>query len=294
MPVVRSVLFAAVPFLALAACAPPEHAAGANVDDFGDTIRVAPPAQRIVSLIPATTEILFALGAGGRLVGRTHWDRWPDAARFVPDLGDGIRPNVEAVLAARPDLVVLYASGDNRAAAARLRDAGVRTLAIKVDSIAEFRRAARLLGRLTGDSARGVAVVDSVDATLARVRAATRSLPRPTVFIRSWKAPLLTIGGGSFMTELLDIAGARNVYDERPEPSPQVSLEDVIRRDPELVLASPEGRADILADPAWQSLRAVREGRVLAFDYELVARPSVRLGEAAVALATLLHPELEL
>jgi iron complex transport system substrate-binding protein len=286
----RLVVFA---LLALPACAPPERAAGAAgpaVDDFGDSIRVSPPARRIVSLIPATTEILFAIGAGDRLVGRTHWDRWPDSATLVPDLGDGIRPNVEAVLAARPDLVVLYGSDDNRAAAERLRDAGVRTLALRVDSIAEFRRVTRLLGLMVGDSARGAAVVDSVDATMERVRAATRGRPRPTVFIRSWKTPLLTIGGGSFMTELLDIAGARNVYGELSAPSPQVTLEDVVRRDPDLVLASPEGRADILADPTWRGVRAVREGRVLAFDYELVARPSVRLGEAAVALARLLHP----
>src|SRR5687768_11276092 len=227
VPVVRFGPRSVLAVLALAACAPPEPSAGAGVDDFGDSIRVAPAARRIVSLIPATTEILFAIGAGDRLVGRTHWDRYPDSARLVPDLGDGIRPNVEAVLAARPDLVVLYASGDNRAAAARLRGAGVRTVALKVDSIAEFRRATRLLGRLVGDSARGAAVVDSVDAPMARVRAATRALPRPTVFIRSWKTPLLTIGGGSFMTELLDIAGARNVYAELPGPSPQVSLEDV-------------------------------------------------------------------
>ncbi|HEX6058214.1 MAG TPA: helical backbone metal receptor [Gemmatimonadaceae bacterium] len=294
MPVLRSVRLVAALVLALGACAPPERGADAAVDDFGDTIRVVPAARRIVSLNPATTEILFALGAGDRLVGRTRWDRYPDAALAVPDLGDGIRPNVEAVLAARPDLVVLYASDDNRAAAQRLRAAGVRTVAVKVDSVAEFRRVARLLGRLAGDSLRGEAVVDSVDATLARVRAATRGLERPTVFIRSWKAPLLTIGGGSFMTELLDVAGARNVYAELPGPSPHVSLEDVVRRDPDVVLASPEGRDDILADPAWRGVRAVREGRVLAFDYELVARPSVRLGEAAVALGRLLHPGLEL
>lgn len=294
MPVVRSAPLVAALLVASAACAPAERPAGAALDDFGDTIRVAPPAARIVSLIPATTEILFALGAGDRLVGRTHWDVYPDSARLVPDLGDGIRPNVEAVLAARPDLVVLYAGDDNRAAAARLRAGGVRTVALKVDSIAEFRRVTRVLGRLVGDDARGEAVVDSVDATLARVREATAALPRPAVFIRSWKTPLLTIGGGSFMTELLDIAGARNIYGELPQPSPQVSLEDVVRRDPDLVLASPEGRADILADPAWRAVRAVREGRVLAFDYELVARPSVRLGEAAVALATLLHPGLDL
>jgi iron complex transport system substrate-binding protein len=301
MPFLRSRRFAAALLLAIAVaataigCAPAERDAGAGeVDDFGDTVRIAPSAVRVVSLIPATTEILFAIGAGSRLVGRTHWDRYPDSAQLVPDLGDGIRPNVEAILAARPDLVVLYASADNRTAAARLRAAGVRTLAVRVDSIAEFRRVTRLLARATGDAARGDAVVDTVDATLARVRGATREVHRPRVFIRSWKSPLLTIGGGSFMTELLDIAGARNVYADLPEPSPQVTLEDVLRRDPDIVLASPGGRADVLDDPAWQGLRAVRGGRVLAFDYELVARPSVRLGEAAIALARLLHPELGL
>jgi ABC-type Fe3+-hydroxamate transport system substrate-binding protein len=293
MPVSRFGRLASLVMLAAVACAPPERASGAGVDDFGDSIRVGPPARRIVSLIPATTEIFFAVGAGDRLVGRTHWDRWPDSAALVPDLGDGIRPNVEAVLAARPDLVVLYASDDNRAAAARLREAGVRTLALRVDSIAEFRRVTRLLGRLVGDSTRGESVVDSVDATLARVRAATRGRERPTVFLRSWKTPLLTIGGGSFLTELLDIAGARNTYAEEPTPSPQVTLEDVMRRDPDVVLASPEARADILADPSWRGLRAVREGRVLALDQELMARPGVRLGEAAVALARLLHPGLQ-
>ena len=294
MPVVRFSGLVVALLLALPACAPPERAPHVAVDDFGDRIRVSPRARRIVSLMPATTEILFAVGAGDRLVGRTHWDRYPDSASLVPDLGPGIRPNVEAVLAARPDLVVLYASADNRAAALRLREGGVRTLALRVDSIAEFRRAVRLLARMTGDSARGDGVVDSVDATMARVRAATRGLAPPTVFIRSWKTPLLTIGGGSFMSELLEIAGARNVYGELPDPSPQVSLEDVVRRDPDFVLASPEGRADILADPSWRALRAVREGRVLAIDQELVARPSVRLGEAAVSLARSLHPTLEL
>jgi len=107
------------------------------VDDFGAPVHagsVQSP-SRIVSLNPTTTEILFALGAGARLVGRTHWDVWPDSARLVPDVGDGLRPNVEAVLARHPQLVVLYASADNRSAARRLRSAGVDVLALKVDRI---------------------------------------------------------------------------------------------------------------------------------------------------------------
>src|SRR4051812_28655596 len=134
-------------------------------DTFGDL--VSPPARvtRIVSLTPATTEILFALGAGDRVVGRDMYSHWPDAALHVADLGPGLRPNVEAVLAAHPDLVLLYASEGNRAAAQRLRQAGITTAAFKVDRIEQFDFLTRFLGRLIGDSARGALVADTVKRT---------------------------------------------------------------------------------------------------------------------------------
>lgn len=262
----------------------------ARVDDFGDTLRLAASPKRIVSLNPTTTEMMFALGAGHRLVGRTTWDFYPDSARLIPDLGNGIRPNVEAVLAARPDLVVLYASADNAAAARALRSANVATLALKIDSIGDFRRALALVGLALGDSARAAAVSDSVMRSIARARNATLGNARPTVFWHMWDSPLLTIGGGSYLSELVAIAGGRNVYDSLPQPSPQIAFEDLARRDPEVILAAPEGVARILADPAWRRLKAVRTGRVLAVDTTLVFRPSVRLGEAALSLAALLHP----
>lgn len=268
-------------------------AAAIRTDDFGDLVSAATRPQRIVSLNPSTTELLFALGAGSRLVGRTEWDLVPDSARFVPDLGDGIRPNLEAVLATRPDLVVLYASADNRAAARTLRAAGVTTLALKIDRIADFRRAARLLGAATGESARAETVVDSVDRTLDRVRAATAGRPRPEVFWHIWEAPLITIGGGSFMSELVDIAGGANAYAFLPDVSPQVSMEDLVRRDPDVILAGPLRARALRADPAWRRMRAVRDGRVMVVDTMLVSRASVRLGEAAVSIARLLHPAVQ-
>lgn len=262
----------------------------AAVDDFGDSLRLSAPPARIVSLNPTITEMIFALGAGSRLVGRTTWDLYPDSARLIPDLGNGIRPNVEAVLAARPDLVVLYASADNEAAARALRGAGIATLALKIDSIAEFRRALALVGAALGDSARAAAVSDSVMRSIERARAATSGKSRPTVFWHMWDSPLLTIGGGSYLTELVNIAGGRNVYDSIPEPSPQIAFEDLAKRDPDAILSTPQGVQRILADAAWKNLRAVRTGRVLAVDTTLVFRPSVRLGEAALSLARLLHP----
>jgi iron complex transport system substrate-binding protein len=288
-----SLRYFSVVAILLAACSPERaRARTAITDDFGDTIVVGKTPQRVVSLNPATTEIVFAIGAGDRLVGRTHWDLYPAEASKVPDLGGGIRPNVEAVLGARPDLVLLYASIDNRPAAARLRTAGINTLSLKIDHIADFHRAVRLTGLLLGDSAKAVLVSDSVQRTLDRVRSATAGLPTPTVFWHIWDAPLITIGGGSYMNELITIAGGRNVYGDMEAVSPTVGIEDVLRRNPRYVITGPEGAAKIKADPHWSVAPAVRGGRILVVDTALVGRPAVRLGEAALEMATLLHPEL--
>jgi ABC-type Fe3+-hydroxamate transport system substrate-binding protein len=259
-------------------------------DDYGHVVAIRSAPRRIVSLNPATTELLFAIGAGNRVVGRTHYDLWPDSARLVSDLGAGIRPNIEAVLATRPDLVILYASSDDRSAADQLIAAGIPTAAFRIDRIADFRRVTLDLGQLVADTLRARTVVDSVAATLDRVRRATAALPRPRVFFHAWEKPLITIGGGSFLSELVSIAGGENVYGSLTEPSAAVTFEDVVRRDPDIVLVSPIERARMLASDRWRSLRAVRAGRVLAYDTNLVGRPSVKLGQAAVSLASLLHP----
>jgi ABC-type Fe3+-hydroxamate transport system substrate-binding protein len=267
-------------------------AAAIVIDDFGDSLRVGQPFKRIVSLDPTITEILFAIGAGDKLVGRSHWDAWPTAALRLPDLGPGIRPNVEAVLARRPDLVLLYASQDNRGAAAKLRAAGVATAAFRVDQIDAFRRVTPLLGRLSGDSLAARLTVDTVNRSLERVREATAGRPRPKVLIPAWDTPLLVIGGGSFVSQVVSIAGGDNVYGAIPERSPQVTLEDVVRHDPDVILIGPERRQRYLSHPRWQTLRAVRQGHVLALDTALVWRASTRLGEAAASIARLLHPDV--
>jgi len=263
-------------------------------DDYGTAIDATAPATRIVSLNPTTTEILFAIGAGGQVVGRSRWDEWPVAAREVPEVGDAIRPSVERILASRPDLVVLYASGDNRAAAVALEGAGVRVVALRVDRIADFQRCVLLLGALTGRGSEARHAVDTVTRSLEEVRVVMRHATRPTVFLHAWDNPLMAIGGGSFLSELVDIAGGRNVYGDRREASPQVSFEDLVQRDPDVVLAGPSEGPRLRGDARWQLLRAVREGRVLAYDTALVARPSMRLGEAARSIAGVLHPGVEI
>ena len=260
----------------------------AVLDDFGDTIAGGAPASRIVSLNPVATEVLFAMGAGSRVVGRTHWDLYPEAARAVADLGDGMQPNVEAVLGARPDLVVLYAGNANRGAAERLRRAGIATLSIRTDHVADFRRAVRLLSRIAGDTEAGNLLADSVERSLRAVAARPRPATPPTVFWVMWETPLYTIGGGSYLTELVQAAGARNVFGDLPAASPQVTMEELVRRNPDYVLTAPSGAALIRGGAAWRAVPAVRAGRILIVDTTLVGRPGVRLGEAARHLRSLI------
>ncbi|MGH7694371.1 MAG: ABC transporter substrate-binding protein [Gemmatimonadaceae bacterium] len=246
--------------------------------------------HRIVSLNPTTTELLFALGARARLVGRSRWDVFPPAARRITDVGDALRPNVERVLAVEPDLVVVYESPENAAAVERLRASGVAVLVLRIDLLKDLRRAIDTLGVLLGDTTQANLVRDSVFASLHRVRDATAGLERPTVFWHVWDSPIITLGSGSFLTELVNIAGGRNVYEDINAPSATVSLEDIVRRNPHYILAAPVTAAHIRADPQWRAVPAVREGRVIVFDTVLVGRPSVRLGEAARSLGRLLHP----
>lgn len=292
----RSAAFVAL-VLSVGACGGTESSSASasnailGVDDFGDTIRIASPAARVVSLNPVTTELLFALGAGDRLVGRTHWDLYPAEAKQVTDIGDGMNPNVEAVLGQRPDLVLLYASESNRSAVAQLHAAGVATIAYRTDRIADLSRVVPVVAKALGVEAQGTLVADSVVASIARVRAEQAdSASRVTAFWHIWTNPLLTIGRTSYLSELLEAAGGKNIFADLDAPSPQVTLEEIARRDPDVLLAGPVNAERIRNDPRWSAVRAVREGRVLVVDTTVVGRPGVRMGEAARSLRGLLHP----
>ncbi len=261
------------------------------LDDFGDTVRTGAAAQRVVSLNPVTTELIFALGEYARLVGRTHWDTFTEAMRAVPDVGDGMMPNVEAVLGQRPDLVILYATGSNRAAAMQLRRAGVATLAYRTDRIADLPRIAPILAAALGRADANTAVSDTVIATLDSLRAIEPVGRRVRAFWHVWDAPVLTIGRGSYLSELLEVAGGENIFADLEAPSPQVTLEEIARRDPDVILAGPTAAATMRAHQGWQAVRAVREGRILVIDTTIVGRPGVRMGEAAAHLRALLYPQ---
>jgi iron complex transport system substrate-binding protein len=254
------------------------------VDDAGDTVTVATPVARVASLIPATTELLFAIGAGDAVVGRTTWCDYPPAASRVTNLGDGINPTMETILAVHPALVLLYNSAQNASAAERLRALGIPTALLNTDRLEDVDRVSRLLGRITGH-ARGA---DSVAAVFDSALAAAAPAPtvrRPKVLLLVWEQPPMTIGRSSFLSELVRRAGGENLFDDVTSTSGVVSVEAVARRDPDLILTTTDGPAAFIHRPEWQVVRAVRERRLLQVTGSEFNRPSPRAPMAVRALA---------
>lgn len=265
-------------------------------DDLGRTVRLPGPPDRIVSLVPPITEVLYALGAGPRVVGRTRFGTHPPAAAEVPSVGDGMRPSLEMVMDRRPDAVVLYAGSANRSTVDRLESLGVPTVALRHDTFADLYRNIRRLGRLTGreDAARELA--DDIRCRLDAVASRTAEAPPRRVYYEVWSEPPITVGAGSYLDSLLTLAGGRNVFGDLEAPSPQVSLESVVSRDPQIVIAPRRAGEDAPTPPShrpgWDALDAVREGRVRQVDGDLIHRLGPRIAEGALHLARTVHPEM--
>jgi ABC-type Fe3+-hydroxamate transport system substrate-binding protein len=264
--------------------APAPRATSGLVDDAGDTLALDTPAGRVVSLIPAATELLFAIGADSVVVGRTSYCDYPAAASAVADLGDGIKPSVEAVLARRPDLVILYNSGQNAAVAGRLRDLGIASLRINTDALSDVPRVARMLGRLTGHQRGADSVAAVFDTALANATRRAGS-SRPKVLLLVWEQPPMTIGQGSFLSELVERAGGENLFADVAASSGVVSIEAVAARNPDLIFTTTQGPSAFAGRPEWQVVPAVRQRRFLRVSGSEFDRPSPRAPAAIRQLA---------
>jgi ABC-type Fe3+-hydroxamate transport system substrate-binding protein len=273
--------------------AQPSPAGGAGDARRADEAR-RDEARRIVSLIPAATEILFAIGAGDRLVGRTRWGVYPAPARAVPDVGDGVRPALELVVAQQPDLVILYAGAENAGVAERLGDLGISTLSLHHDTLADLDRNILALGEATGCSTSARRLQSHIREALSRVTASVRSRDRARVYYDVWADPPITIGRGSYLDVLIQTAGGLNVFGDLVDPSPQVSLEAIVARGPDVILhpvSRHEQRSAPEERPGWTIVPAVGSGRVHRIDGDLAHRLGPRVAEAALQIARVLHPD---
>ncbi|MEX0890785.1 MAG: helical backbone metal receptor [Gemmatimonadota bacterium] len=282
----------------MAACGGPDAPSSAApiqvTDDAGRTVRLQAPAARVLSLIPAQTEAVRTLAGPGALVARTRWDTDP-ALAHLPVTQDALTPSVEWIVAQAPDLVIAWADADARSVVGRLEAVGIPVYAARVETLAEVDATLRRLGLLLGRQARADSLRAAIAADHAAVREAVAGREVPSVLYVVGTAPPTVAGPGTYVDELITLAGGRNVFHDARRPWPQVGMEAVVARAPDVVLIvrdrpPADPAAALAALPGWRALGAVREGRVVALDADVFNRPGVRVGEAARLLAEALHP----
>jgi iron complex transport system substrate-binding protein len=249
---------------------------------------------RIVSLAPSTTEILFAIGLGARLVGTCAQCDYPAAAVAVPRVGSYLTPSVEAVLGRRPDLVIAVPTPANREAVRALERLGTRVLVVRDRVLADLWDGMRAVGEATGHAAAARRLEDAVRRELDRVAACVAGRRRPRVLMVVGHRPLIVVGGGTLQHELLEIAGGENLGADIGAAFPQTSLEVVAARAPDVIVDAAMG-GEHGGDALFGSLRhvpAVRDGRIVSLSADDLLRTGPRVGAAARRLAAVLHPEV--
>ncbi len=274
----------------LLACSNGETDSGGPLaDDAGRAVSLDVTPTRIVSLAPGLTEMLFALGAGDRVVGRTRWCDYPPRVTDIPSVGDGLSPNVESILSRRPDLVVFYASPANETAISQLEQLGVTTLSLLTDDLEDLMRSTRLLGRVTGDSEMADSLADWLGREIAALERTRPTWDDPSVLMVAWDNPPIVIGESSFLSEIVEIAGAQNSFGDVDRPSLTVSIETIAARDPDLVLVvSDSGVPAWAARPEWRVVGAVHDSRFVVVRGSEFGRPSFRAPQAIRRLRTAL------
>jgi len=265
----------------------------------GEAAEAAPPG-RVVSLVPAITETLFALGLGPRVVGVSSYCDYPPEARSLPKVGTFSEPVAEAIVTLHPDLVLTSPSPGNETSVRAVERSGIRVAVVQSEGgLGESRAAMLAVADAVGEHEAGLRLVGAIDARIAAVGARAAALAHPVAAVVVGREPLVLAGPASYLGELLVLAGGRNVADPVGGRWPQVGIEFLVAAAPQVLVdlsiaMGDSPRAGIDAPSSWASLSslpAVASGRVVTDRASLMLRPGPRLGDAAEALFEALHPQ---
>jgi iron complex transport system substrate-binding protein len=264
----------------------------------------APP-QRIISTSPSITEMLYALGLGNRVVGVTTFCHYPPEVEKKPKIGNYLSPSLEVIVGLRPDLVVAEESGVRHPE--KLASLKLNVLDIDDSSLAGIYASIRKIGKAAGVDGRAEALCANMRASLEAIRRKTAPLPRRRILFLVGRTPgriedLIAVGRGSFLNELMELAGGRNVFVDSPAGYAKIGLEELIARNPEVVVdmgemsqtagvTAAQKRAVVALWNRYPNLAAVRERRVFAVASDIFVVPGPRVVEAAREFARMLHPE---
>ncbi len=250
-------------------------------DDRGAVVRLDAAPRRVVSLAPNLTEIVFLLGKGGVLVGDTRFCDYPPAAALLPKVGGVTDPDVERVVALSPDLVLATMDGNPREKVRALEELGIPCFAVAPQDLRAVLATIERIGALLGDAPRGRAEAERLRHRADEVRAAARAErgPLPAVLFVLSTSPIIAAGAGTFLDELVRLAGGRNAAGQLPGRYPRLAVEDLVALRPDLILVA--GMTGVERFPAevtrWKEVPAFRDGAVITLDGDLVTRPGPRL-----------------
>lgn len=268
----------------------------AVTDDAGRQVEIKGQPKRIVSMAPSNAEILFALGLGDRVVGVSNYDNYPKEASGKEKVGDAFNPNYEKIAALKPDLVMAVGTAQSEIIK-KLEGYKINVMVLNARKVRDVLNDITLVGKITGTSAKAAEITSAIDKKLNDVQAKAATIPadkRPTVF---WvlDAGLYTVGPGSFIDDLITLAGGRNLAGDAKQDYPQFSQEALIARDPDVIiipLIDPTLADQLKAIKGWDKLKAVKQGHVYTIDPDIVSRPGPRIATAVETVAKLLHPDL--
>jgi len=264
--------------------------------DCTDRKPVLPSAkpQRIVSMSPGHTEILFALGAGDRVVGVTSYSDYPEEAKYKPSIGGYHAPDVEKIVALTPDIV--FAMGEIQAKYIRvLEQSGIPVVSVEPRTLPEILTAIDIISAAIGEQERGAVLHAALARQLDKVRELTAQSPAKRVFLEVWDAPLLTVGRKSFINDIISQAGGSNVAANKNVDYTPCDIETLYAYNPEVYIVLSHSRDDIrsfITRPELTNIAAVKNKQVFQIDDDLLARPGPRSFTGLLKLAETLHPEI--
>jgi len=269
-------------------------AGGVFTDEADREVTVPDSPRRIVSLAPSITEILFALGLGDRVVGVTEFSTYPPEAAAKPRVGSYIRLNAERILDLTPDLVVGTKDGNRLDLVELLEDAGVPVYAVNPQSVEDMIRTVAGLGKVCGAPARGESLARELRRRVSRIVEQSRTGRRPRVFLQINLRPIMSVNRTTLHHDVIRLAGGENITAEHPVPYPRLSLEEVLEKAPDVILISSMERGGAFEEARqewfqWDTIPAVRAGRVHLIDSDLIDRPSPRVIEGLEAMAELIQ-----
>ena len=255
--------------------------------------------QRIVSLSPAATEILFAVGAENQVVARTNLCNYPPEAQKLPAVGgfDGRLFSLENIVAFNPDFVYLT-EGMHDHLVEPLTAYGIKVYVSKAQSLDDVLGEIQTIAEITGHKENGAKCVASIKDEFRQAQEESKKLVahKPSVYWEIWNAPYMSIGSDSFLNEIIEVAGLENIFGALKQKYPVVSEESIIAAGPEMILYAsdaPLSKDDFLKRGSWKNIPAIKNGRIYQIDADLMTRPGPRVGKAALALSALAKEAFE-